>query len=471
MFPALIADWRVKFELPDLFFNFVQLAAYGWHDYTHLRQAQLAALQLPNVGMATAIDLGDMKSPNGGIHPRSAPLKGFGRLLTRQLAQFSGLFTLLPYANRLKQEVGRRLALTARALLYMEPGVIYEGPRLQGVAHTNRNRTQLVLTFDPATSQGLHLGGTANCQNCCAQPPSKPYFWAVEVQAPNGSWVGAHAKVKRNTVTVTSSASISGVRSGYGGMPDCLLYNGAGGGDNHSGIVAQPFRHCLYGVAGALPSSNWLSDCEVAPAREIVAPTSTVTTGITVTVPSTTMADFIFGATKLLQEQGKDSGSSGVALQTGPPKGGASWSSTYLISCDHPIDGTTIPKSTRLVVDSVSVSFRYRAAPLNSSTNNTAAILKLSLTNNDNRPVAAVGSVSLGNFSGGSNGTGYSKKVVLSQQGLKASCSAGLGNNPRGRLRLQFAVTNNDRPVTIPLDDLAGGFNIELRWKAENITA
>jgi sialate O-acetylesterase len=72
MFPALVADWRSKFGLPDLFFDFVQLAAYGWHDYTHLRQAQLAALQLPNVGMATAVDLGDMKSPNGGIHPRCA---------------------------------------------------------------------------------------------------------------------------------------------------------------------------------------------------------------------------------------------------------------------------------------------------------------------------------------------------------------------------------------------------------------
>ena len=61
---------------------------------------------------------------------------------------------------------------------------------------------------------------------------------------------------------------------------------------------------------------------------------------------------------------------------------------------------------------------------------------------------------------------GYSEKVVVGQQGLKASCSAGLGNNPRGRLRLQFAVVNNDRPVTIPLDDLAGGFNIEVGWKA-----
>lgn len=240
-----------------------------------------------------------------------------------------------------------------------------------------------------------------------------------------------------------------------------MLYNGMGGGTNHSGIVAQPFRHCLYGVVGALPSSNWLSDCEVAPITEIVAPTETGTA----TVPSTTRADFIFGTTTVLLGQHSDSSSSGVALQSGVPKGAASWASTYLISCDHPdVDGA--PKARRLVVDSVAMSFRYRAAPLNSSTNNTGAVLKISLTNNDNHPVATVASVSLGNFSGDANGSGYSEKVVVSQAGLKARCSSGLGNNPHGRLRLQFAVTNNDRPVTIPLDDLAGGFNVKLGWSA-----
>ena len=406
--------------------------------------------------MATAIDLGDMKSPNGGIHPR------------------------------LKQEVGRRLALTARALLYLEPGVVHEGPKLEGVAHTNRNRTQVTLTFAAATAQGLHLGGTANCANCCVQPPSKPYFWPVEIQAPNGSWVGAHAAVKRNTVTVTSPVAISGVRSGYGGMPDCLLYNGVGGGENHSGIVAPPFRRCLYGVAGGLPSSNWLSDCEVAPAGEIIAPAQagshSSAAAMVATVPSSTPADFILGATSVLREQGRDSGSSGLALQTGLPKRGARWVSTYLISCDHqhqhpstsssppnPASGGATLKapnaSAPLLVDSIALSFRYRAAPLNASTNNTAAVLKISLTNNDNRPVAVVApALSLGNFSS-SDGHGYSEKVVVSQAGLKASCSAGLGNNPRGRLRLQFAVTNNDRPVTISLDDLVGGFNVEVGWK------
>ena len=60
-------------------------------------------------------------------------------------------------------------------------------------------------------------------------------------------------------------------------------------------------------------------------------------------------------------------------------------------------------------------------------------MLKISLTNNDNRPVALVApALSLGNFS--SPSAGYSQRVHVNATGLKASCSAGLGNNPRGRL-------------------------------------
>ena len=63
MFPALIAQWRRDFALPDLSFLWVQLAPYPWHDYSVLRQAQRSALALPNTAMATAIDLGDPTSP------------------------------------------------------------------------------------------------------------------------------------------------------------------------------------------------------------------------------------------------------------------------------------------------------------------------------------------------------------------------------------------------------------------------
>ena len=54
----MIADWRKKFVLPDLSFFFVQLAAFS-ADYSKIRQAQMAALKLPRVGYALAIDIGD----------------------------------------------------------------------------------------------------------------------------------------------------------------------------------------------------------------------------------------------------------------------------------------------------------------------------------------------------------------------------------------------------------------------------
>ena len=64
----MIADWRKKFELPNLSFFFVQLAAFE-SDYSTIRQAQMAALKLPNTGFAVAIDIGDPSSPYGSIHP------------------------------------------------------------------------------------------------------------------------------------------------------------------------------------------------------------------------------------------------------------------------------------------------------------------------------------------------------------------------------------------------------------------
>ncbi len=103
-FPAMIADWRKKFDLPNLSFFFVQLAAFS-SDYALIRQAQTAALKLPQTGMAVAIDIGDPTSPEGSIHPRR------------------------------KQEVGRRLSLVASAVQYGMP-VVYEGPTMISVEYS-----------------------------------------------------------------------------------------------------------------------------------------------------------------------------------------------------------------------------------------------------------------------------------------------------------------------------------------------
>ena len=70
--PALIADWRNKWNDPNLPFLYVQLP--GFRDYNYLpsesqwaalREAQLKSLSVPNTAMAVAIDLGEWND----IHP------------------------------------------------------------------------------------------------------------------------------------------------------------------------------------------------------------------------------------------------------------------------------------------------------------------------------------------------------------------------------------------------------------------
>ncbi|MFZ2995816.1 sialate O-acetylesterase [Sphingobium sp.] len=99
---AMMADWRRQFGAPDLPFVSVQLAAYGKPEtqpaesgWAAMRQIQYQAMaQDDHAGLATAIDLGDPFD----IHPGE------------------------------KQEVGRRLARSMRALAYGE-AVSRTGPQ------------------------------------------------------------------------------------------------------------------------------------------------------------------------------------------------------------------------------------------------------------------------------------------------------------------------------------------------------
>ena len=253
----------------------------------------------------------------------------------------------------------------------------------------------------------------------------------------NGSWVNpSNATVHRNTVTLLSLVPISGVRHGWGGMPDCMLYNGEGGAMNHTGLVAAPFSRCLYGTVADLPAWSWLSDCNPAPPRTAeLSPLllSDVAGGAvankTLPVPSAETEDYILGATAVV-EGIRDASTSGAAvLSTGVPKGSAVFVNRHALACGAAADG-----SGAQLLDSVEMTLRYRAAPLNASTNNTAAVLKVSLINADNRPVAVVAAaLTLGNYS---EATGWSAPVQVKASGLKESCSAGLRAKLRARLFL-----------------------------------
>ena len=72
-FPAMVAGWRRAFSNQSFWFGFVQIAGYRYGGASRpdpsgdLRQAQLAALALPNVSVATTIDVGDWMC----VHPVS----------------------------------------------------------------------------------------------------------------------------------------------------------------------------------------------------------------------------------------------------------------------------------------------------------------------------------------------------------------------------------------------------------------
>ncbi len=95
LFPAMITQWRRKWEQGDFPFLFVQLANYHFEPqvFPELREAQSMTLNLPQTAMAVAIDIGDSTD----IHPKN------------------------------KQEVGRRLSLAAQKTAYGED-ILSSGP-------------------------------------------------------------------------------------------------------------------------------------------------------------------------------------------------------------------------------------------------------------------------------------------------------------------------------------------------------
>jgi sialate O-acetylesterase len=108
LFPALIRDWRRAWGRGDFPFLFVQLANFrpgGAPDgrtWAELRDAQRRTLSLPNTAMAVTIDIGDPAD----IHPRN------------------------------KGEVGRRLALAAKARVHglggVDSGPFYRSMSVEG---------------------------------------------------------------------------------------------------------------------------------------------------------------------------------------------------------------------------------------------------------------------------------------------------------------------------------------------------
>jgi sialate O-acetylesterase len=194
LFPALIANWRQKWNQGDFPFLYVQLANFmevkkepsesGWAE---LRQAQLKALAVPHTAMVVTIDLGEWND----IHPLD------------------------------KEDVGKRLALAAQKVAYGDEKVVYSGPIYQSMKVEGNT---ISVSFTNIGS-GLIAKGGSELKYFAIAGADKKFVWAK-------------AKIEGNSVVVWNDqvANPVAVRYAWADNPEgANLYN-------KEGLPASPFR-------------------------------------------------------------------------------------------------------------------------------------------------------------------------------------------------------------------------------------
>jgi sialate O-acetylesterase len=184
---TLIEDWRRAWGEGQFPFLVVQLANYETGPQSMwpvLRESQVKALDLAATGLAVTIDIGE----SGDIHPKN------------------------------KQEVGRRLALAARAIAYKE-NIEYSGPMFRQLSSEG---DRLRAWFDHAGSGLAARSGELT---------------GFTVAGPDRRFVPAEARVDGESIVV-SSAEVKepvAVRYAWAGDPVANLVN-------KEGLPASPFR-------------------------------------------------------------------------------------------------------------------------------------------------------------------------------------------------------------------------------------
>ena len=194
LFPNMINNWREQWGQGDFPFFFVQLANFmapsaspeesAWAE---LREAQSLTLSLPNTGMATIIDIGEA----GNIHPKN------------------------------KQDVGRRLALSALKIAY-NLEIVHSGPTFKEI---QIDGNIAILTFDNLGS-GFYLKNKYGYVNGFSMAGDDKIF----------HWAKAKISEDKIIVTCIKVEKPLALRYGWANNPEDLnLYN-------LEGLPAVPFR-------------------------------------------------------------------------------------------------------------------------------------------------------------------------------------------------------------------------------------
>jgi sialate O-acetylesterase len=189
---AMINDWRRVWGQGDFPFFITQLANFraakpepSEDSWAELREAQNMAMELPNVGVAVTIDIGDA----GDIHPRN------------------------------KQDVGKRLALSALKIAYGQD-IVHSGPMYD--SHAVKDG-KIVLKFKSVGSGLVARGG--KLKRFAIAGEDKKFVWAEAVIEGDSVVVSSPDVVKPAAVRYAWETNPAG----------CNLYN-------KEGLPASPFR-------------------------------------------------------------------------------------------------------------------------------------------------------------------------------------------------------------------------------------
>ena len=190
---TMIADWRTRWNQPEMPFLFVQLPNYtaaqkapvetnGW---VQVREGMLQTLKVPQTGMAVTLDVGDAKD----IHPKN------------------------------KQAVGQRLARWALGTTYQQEGE-YSGPLYKSMKVSDG---KILLEFSHI-GQGL------------STPDNQP-LQGFAIAGEDKKFVNAHARIVGDSIEVSSPAVPKpvAVRYAWAPNPTFNLFN-------QDGLPASPFR-------------------------------------------------------------------------------------------------------------------------------------------------------------------------------------------------------------------------------------
>lgn len=186
LFSTLIANWREKWNQGDFPFLYVQLASFmpakdrpSESNWAQLREEQLKTLSVPNTAMAVTIDIGQWND----IHPLN------------------------------KEDVGKRLALAAEKLAYVDNEVVYSGPLYESMKIEGN---KITITFTN-TGGGLVAKG-GELKHFAIAGADKKFVWA-------------NAKIEGNKVVVRNDqiANPAAVRYAWADNPEgANLYNKEG---------------------------------------------------------------------------------------------------------------------------------------------------------------------------------------------------------------------------------------------------